>query len=300
MIDLITALYGGHRSGAYRSGASPCGKDGFSQRHLCSIHSLCGEISTQYQSEAIVLRTWPIHEADLIVSLFTREAGKIKGVAKSASRSRRRFGGALEPMTHVRAQYATRPRQELVRLDSLEILRSPLIEPADYARAAALAFYTEVLDEMLPDGAPQDPTQDATFRLLLEVLAHTQVGRIWMPVTYFALWMVRLMGWMPDTRRCIVCRRPFAPPSGEAEPAWYHPDADGLFCEEHRKLGALAITPDSRALAEAIFHAPPERFAAEPWPRSRAADLRRFAMQSLERHGEQRLQTVTALMRLRG
>ncbi len=268
------------------------------RRHLCSKEPFAEFKSTQYQSEAIILRTWPVHEADLIVSLFTREAGKIKGVAKAASKSRRRFGGALEPMTHVRAQYATRPRQELVRLDSLEILRSPLSEPADYARAAALAFYTEVLDEMLPDGAPQDPTQDATFRLLLGVLAHTRVGQIWMPVTYFALWMVRLMGWMPDVRRCIVCRRAFASLPDAA--AWYHPNTDGLFCEEDRKLGALALAVPSRALAEELFHAPPERFAGEPWPRSRAADLRRFAMQSLERHGEQRLQTVTALMRLRG
>ncbi len=241
-----------------------------------------------------------MHEADLIVSLFTREAGKIKGVAKSASKSRRRFGGALEPMTHVRALYVTRPKQELVRLDSLEILRSPLSDPADYGRAAALAFYTEVLDEMLPDGAPpdafQDRTQDATFRLLLSVLEQTRVGRIWMPVTYFALWMVRLMGSMPDTRRCTLCGRVFL----ADEPSYFHPDADGLFCEEHRRLGSLALAPASRTLAEEVFRGPPERFAAQSWPRSRAADLRRLAMQSLERHGEQRLQSAAALARLLG
>ena len=241
-------------------------------------------------AEAVVLRTWPIREADQIVSLFTRDAGKIKGVAKFASRSRRRFGGALEPMTHVRAQYVTRPRQDLVRLDSLEILRSPLAEPVDYARAAALAFYTEVLDEMLPDNDPQD----ATFRLLLHVLEQTRVGRIWMPVTYFALWMVRLMGWMPDLRRCTVCGKAFEPG------AFWHPEADGLACEEHRRLGSLTLSPASRALAEELFHAPAERFAGEPWPRSRATDLRRFAMQSLERHGEQRLQSVTALRKFGG
>ena len=56
-------------------------------------------------AEAIVLRTWPIREADQIVALFTREFGKLKGVAKSAAKSRRRFGGALEPMTHVRATF---------------------------------------------------------------------------------------------------------------------------------------------------------------------------------------------------
>ena len=49
------------------------------------------------QVEAVVLRTWPIHEADQIVSLFTRDYGKIKGVAKSAARSRRRLAAPLSP-----------------------------------------------------------------------------------------------------------------------------------------------------------------------------------------------------------
>ena len=94
-----------------------------------------------HQVEAIVLRTWPIHEADQIVSLFTRDYGKIKGVAKAAARSRRRFGGAMEPMTHVRASYAEKPRQELVRLDSFDIVTSPLSAPVDYARARHWHFF---------------------------------------------------------------------------------------------------------------------------------------------------------------
>jgi DNA repair protein RecO (recombination protein O) len=242
------------------------------------------------RGEAILLRTWPVHEADLIVSFLTRDGGKMRGVAKSASKSRRRFGGALEPMTHVIANYAVRPRQELARLDSLEIVHSPLAEPTDYARAAALAFYVEVIDEMLPDHDPQD----ATFRLLLHVLEQTRVSRIWMPVTYFAMWMVRLMGWMPDTRSCNACRKRFAAES----PAYWHTDTDGLFCEEHRKQGAFTLGAESRRLAEEMLHAPPAEFAAEPWPKARAADLRRFAFYSLERHGEQRLQSVQALARL--
>ncbi len=83
-------------------------------------------------SEAVVLRTWPVHEADLIVSFFTRDYGRLKGVAKAALKSRKRFGGALEPMTLARAWFAERPRQELVRLDQLEIVRSPLSAPVDH------------------------------------------------------------------------------------------------------------------------------------------------------------------------
>ncbi len=245
-------------------------------------------------AEAVVLRSWPVHEADQIISLFTREAGKIRGVAKSASKSRRRFGGALEPMTHVIAHYAVRPRQELVRLDSLEILHSPLSTPADYLRAAALAFYTEVLDEMLPDHDPHD----AAFRLVAQTAAETEVGRVWAPVTYFALWMVRLMGWMPSLHRCALCRRAFVP----EEPASWNSFADGLLCHANpaHKPGEYLLTASSREIADALFHAPLREAAAEPWQRGRAQDLRRFLMHALERHGEQRLQSVTTLIRLGG
>ena len=54
------------------------------------------------ESEAIVLRTYPLREADLLVTLFTRAEGKVRGVARSAKKSKRRFGGALEPLTFVR------------------------------------------------------------------------------------------------------------------------------------------------------------------------------------------------------
>src|ERR1700746_3491578 len=155
----------------------------------------------QHVGEAIVLRTWPFHEADLLVSLFTRDQGRIKGVARHALRSRRRFGGALEPMTYVRASYAERPKQEFVWLDAFEILSSPLARPVDYARTAALQFVAEVVEEALPEGA----AEDAVFRLMLAVLEEMQVGRVWMPVTYFALWMNRLMGWMPGLGRGGVC-----------------------------------------------------------------------------------------------
>src|SRR5580692_1865182 len=120
-------------------------------------------------SEAVILRTWPVHESDLLVSFFTRDYGRLKGMAKAALKSRKRFGGALEPMTLARAWFAERPRQELVRLDQLEILRSPLAAPVDPVRMTALSFYAELLDEILPEHDPQE----TVFRLLVSVLEHT-------------------------------------------------------------------------------------------------------------------------------
>ena len=134
-------------------------------------------------SEAVILRTWPIHEADLIVSFFSREHGRIKGVAKAALKSRKRFGGALEPMTVVRAWFAERPRQELVRLDQLEIIRSPLSAPVDHVRLTVLSFFAELLDQALPEHDPHE----TIFRLLISVLEQTTVEHPWMALTYFVL-----------------------------------------------------------------------------------------------------------------
>ena len=89
------------------------------------------------ESEAIVLRSYPLREADLLVSFFTRSEGKVRGVARAAKRSKRRFGGALEPLTHVRLFWEDRERSELARLDACEVLRSPLSDQIDYPRAVA-------------------------------------------------------------------------------------------------------------------------------------------------------------------
>src|SRR5246127_1296898 len=242
-------------------------------------------------AEAIVLRTWPIREADQIVALFTREFGKVKGVAKSAAKSRRRFGGALEPMTHVRASFVEKPRQELVRLDSFEIVRSPLSVAVDYTRLSALAFFAEVIDETQPDHDPND----AVFRLVLSVLEAAETGGVWMPVTYFALWMTRLMGWLPELKRCMICGETL-----EGGPAYFHALSDGLVCVHHKRLGSGTLSAESLRLAAQIFHAPAGALLDEPWPRERARDLRRFSVQTLERHLERRLTSAAALIKLGG
>src|SRR5258707_12199705 len=96
------------------------------------------------ESEAIILRTYPLREADLLVTLFTRMEGKVRGVARSAKKSKRRFGGALEPLTYVNALYEDRERQELTRLDSCEVIESPLATAVIDPRPVALAHVADV------------------------------------------------------------------------------------------------------------------------------------------------------------
>jgi DNA repair protein RecO (recombination protein O) len=241
------------------------------------------------QCEAIVLRSYPLREADLLVTLFTRSEGKVRGVARSAMKSRRRFGGALEPLTHVCVYYEDRERQDLARIDSCDVLDSPLTSEVDYPRAVALAHVAEMLDELLPDRE----ANDAVFRLAVAVLPNLRANAVWAPVTYFDLWMVRLMGFLPDLSECIVCGRAL-----NGSRAYFHALADGLMCPADKRLASSEMSAESRAIAAGIFHSPVESFAGAPWPKQVGADLRRFAVQIVERHIEKKLISASMLERL--
>jgi len=250
-----------------------------------------------HHGEAVVLRTWPFHEADLLVSLFTREQGKVKGVARHAMKSRRRFGGALEPATHVLAHYTERPKQELVRLDSFEILWSPLSAPIDTLRLAGLQLVVEVLEEAMPEGA----VEDHVFRLAMTVLEQGLGPRaqgseggssgVWLGVTYFCLWMNRLMGWMPELGHCAACGLDLR---GTA--VWWSPTADGVTCYDDRRPGSRVLSAASVAESYRIARMGLAELAGEDWPEERGRDLRAFAVGVLERHLERRLRSAAGLV----
>src|SRR3954465_3633872 len=187
------------------------------------------------ESEAIVLRTYPLREADLLVTLFTRIEGKVHGVARSAKKSKRRFGGALEPLTYVRAFYDVRERQELARLDACEVLESPMAAEVSYARAVALGHIAELLDELLPDRE----ANDAIFRLAWTVLGALEAGAIWMPLTYFDLWMVRLIGFLPEMGECLACGKRL-----NGSRAYFHAMADGLMCVQDKRLASSEMSAE--------------------------------------------------------
>jgi DNA repair protein RecO (recombination protein O) len=241
------------------------------------------------QSEALILRTYPFHEADLLVALFTRTEGKVRGVAKSAKRSKRRFGGALEPLTYVVAHWEDKEKQELARLDSCDVIASPLATEVTYPRVVALSYVAEVIDQLLPDREPSDDI----FRLALSVVRHLKADTLWMPLTYFDLWIVRLIGLLPDLGHCTACGTIL-----NGHRAYFHALADGLLCARDKRLASSEISTESRVLAAEMFRAPLESFSGAPWPRQRAADLRKFLAQRIQRHIEKKLVTAAMLDRI--
>ena len=148
-------------------------------------------------SETFVLRTYPFREADLIVSFFTRDQGKLRGVARRARRPKSAFGSGLERLSHVRMAYFERETSELVNLSSCELIQSPFALQSDYARGLALDYLTEACEHLLP---PHEPNEKF-FRLLAAILDYLRAeGEVWPAVLYFSLWAVRLTGIFPELR----------------------------------------------------------------------------------------------------
>ncbi|HRJ17927.1 MAG: DNA repair protein RecO [Bryobacteraceae bacterium] len=150
-------------------------------------------------SEAFVLRTYPFQEGDLIVGFFTRDQGRLRGVAKRARRPKSQFGSALERMSEVRISYHQKETLELVRIDNADLVQSQFGLAGCYEAGVALDFIAEVSDHLLPPAEPNE----RFYRLLAAVLADLRTSResgVWRVATYFTYWAVRLSGFLPALR----------------------------------------------------------------------------------------------------
>jgi DNA repair protein RecO len=143
-----------------------------------------------YTTDALILRTYKLGESDRIVVFLTRDRGKKRGVAKNARQSRRRFGGALEPMTYGRVGYVERERRDLVRLDYVEPVRSPMAAAHGDALSYA-GYFAELIDEWSPEADPNE----TLFRLGASTVDAMAVGVPIEPLArYFEYWLLRLQG----------------------------------------------------------------------------------------------------------
>ena len=144
----------------------------------------------RHTADALILRTYKLGESDRIVVFLTRDRGKRRGVAKNARQSRRRFGGALEPMTCGRVQYVERERRDLVLLEHVEVQRSPL-SAVDGEALGYVSYFAELIDEWAQDADPNE----SLFRLGSSVVEALCAGVPIEPLArYFEFWLLRLQG----------------------------------------------------------------------------------------------------------
>jgi DNA repair protein RecO (recombination protein O) len=149
-----------------------------------------------HTTDALILRTYKLGESDRIVVFLTRDRGKKRGVAKNARQSRRRFGGALEPLTCGRVGYFERERRDLVRLDYVEQRRSPLSAANGEALGYA-EYFAELIDEWAPEGDPSETLYRLGVSMVEAMARDVPIEPL---ARYFEYWLLRLQGVYEDGR----------------------------------------------------------------------------------------------------
>ena len=154
-------------------------------------------------TDAVVLRTYNLAEADRIAVCLTRSAGLVRAVAKGARRMKSRFGAALEPFTLIRLSFYERENRDLVSISSAEILKSHFDLAAQLEASEILAY----MGEMVGEFAPPHEANEKLFRMVtacIEALeASPDSARL--VLRYFEVWLLRLAGLFPDVRSCADC-----------------------------------------------------------------------------------------------
>ncbi len=194
-------------------------------------------------TDAIVLRTYNLAEADRIVLCLTRDAGLVRAVAKGARRMKSRFGAALEPFTFIKLDFYEKENRELVTISQAEILKSNFDLAAHPGSTDALAYIAELVTEF----APPHEANDKLFRMVkacIDALA-SFADRPDMVVRYFEVWLLRLAGLFPDLRDCGQCRRRFV----DDELVYVDSEARQQCCACSHGLGTVLSSEIRRRLA---------------------------------------------------
>ena len=157
-----------------------------------------------HKSPAVIIRSLDFAEWDKLVTFFTRDFGKLKGVAKGAKRSRKRFGSALEPLTYTTVAFFEKEKSQLVRLDRCEIVESfPLIHK-DVLRVGYASYLGELINEMI---AEREANRElfSLFITFLSLLNEKDFREEFIRI--FELRLLSLAGYQPDFGSCVMCRK---------------------------------------------------------------------------------------------
>ncbi|MDD5722197.1 MAG: DNA repair protein RecO [Syntrophales bacterium] len=159
-----------------------------------------------HKTPAFVLHFLNYGESDRIVTFFTREFGKLKGIAKGARRSRKRFCNAIEPFSHSTVLFSRRDENSLAIIEGCDVINHYPQIRADLGRTMTASYLIELADRFTAEGK----RSSATFHLLDNFLGLLERGNGLEETTrFFELRLLKLSGYDPVLERCILCNTPF-------------------------------------------------------------------------------------------
>ena len=242
-----------------------------------------------YTSEALILRTYKLGESDRIVVFLTRDRGKKRGVAKGARKAKSKFIGALEPMTRAGVAYYEREQRDLVRINYVEMTRSPLSAATGEA-LGHVGYFAELIDEW----APEAQTDERLYRLGASVTDAIAGGAPIEPLArYFEYWILRLQGVYPSLSGCSECGEMFE--RGAVMP----PRNDTFVCGNCAPSGGTRISMDALSFLNSAGGTAPDNLASLALQARAARELETVHRRLLSLHLDKELKSARVLREMR-
>jgi DNA repair protein RecO (recombination protein O) len=189
-------------------------------------------------SAAVVIGSFPLGESDRVVTFFSRDFGRLRGVAKAARRMRSRFGGALELFTLGQLVFFDTGRSDLVRIDHFDVLHPFAALRDDLGRIGEAAWVVEVVARTTGERDRQPALYGLLVRALRALEASARPARV---AICFGVRCLDVLGHRPRLDRCVECGRTYPFP----RPAWAE---GGVVCEPCRVgVDAAPIAPATLA-----------------------------------------------------
>jgi DNA repair protein RecO (recombination protein O) len=240
-----------------------------------------------YKTEAVVLRSIRYAEADRILHVYTAAQGRVGAIAKGVRRTRSRFGGRLEPLSHVEL-LLHQGRGELQTVTGVELVRSHHAVREDPYRLAVGLVGAEAMLRLFTEQEANERAFGALARFL-DLLEETPRGvrSDLDPLGLsFQLKLLWLSGYLPHVGSCAECGSP-GPLAG------YSARAGGAVCERC-SAGAIALSADGLAGMDALLRTPLADAGAAGLTERGARDVLAVITSSYEEHGGFRLRSLRA------
>lgn len=245
-----------------------------------------------FRDHGVVLRTVKLGEADRIVTLATQGHGKVRGVAKGVRKSGSKFGGRLEPTSHVAFQ-AYHGRGDLDTITQAEVIDPLRKVREDYGRLTHALPMLEAVDQVAQVREPHA----ALYRMLVGALRELERNPSPMVTAAFVLKLCALEGFQPALDECVHCGAGSDPGGDPAAPGVFpafDPVGGGVLCGNCARHGGVRLSPDALGLLRDVFGGGLGRVLAQP-PTPATREVERLAVALLEHHVERRLRSASLL-----
>lgn len=153
-------------------------------------------------SESIILSKKPYGEADILLSFFSKKNGKLRGIARHAKRSKKRFGGILETGYVVNIQYQQTASSGLCKIDQASLVIPTVHRTLSLGESHALWLSVELAERFLADNDSSEEKYELLKRFTTAIYEKRLSRGV---VLYFLYKWISLCGYLPDFESCVKC-----------------------------------------------------------------------------------------------